>query len=49
MSSGEILPEAKDLSARWPTLDDTRKRQIIENITERVVVGEEDVGIDLCV
>ena len=47
-SSDEVLAEARDLYSRWPNLDRAEKRQIIENITEKVVVGEKEVTIDLC-
>ncbi|MGB7581763.1 MAG: hypothetical protein WBL85_04875 [Sedimentisphaerales bacterium] len=47
-SSDEVLNEARDLYSRWPNLDRAEKRQIIENITEKVVVGEKDITINLC-
>jgi len=48
LSSGEILTEAKDVYSRWPELEQTDKRQIIENIMEKIVIGKEDVAISLC-
>ena len=48
LSSDEILSEARDLYSRWPTLPFDDKRQILENITERIVIGDADVTIDLC-
>ncbi len=48
LSSDQILNEAKDLYTRWPSLEYEEKRKIIENITEKVVVGKEDIEIDLC-
>ena len=48
LSSDEILTEAKDLWTRWPTLPPEEKRQVIENITERVDIGKDEVAIHLC-
>jgi len=48
LASDEILNEAKDLYARWPELDQTEKRKVVENITEKIVVGKDDVAINLC-
>ena len=47
LSSDEILAEAKDLYTRWPTLAFEDKRKILESVTEQVVVGKDDVAIDL--
>jgi hypothetical protein len=47
-SSDEIINEARDLYSRWPNLARAEKRQIIEDITEKVVVGEKEVTISLC-
>lgn len=47
ISSDEILSEAKDLSSRWPSLDRAEKRRIIEQITDRITVGKDEVAIDL--
>ena len=48
LSSDQILNEAKDLYTRWPSLEDEEKRKIVESITEKVVVGKEDIDISLC-
>lgn len=48
LSSDEILTEAKDLYSRWPSLTFEEKRQVVEQITERVVIGKGDVTIELC-
>jgi len=47
-SSDEILSEARDLYSRWPRLNKEEKRKIIETITEKVIIGEEDIAINLC-
>jgi site-specific DNA recombinase len=48
ISSDQILNEAKDLYSRWPELNSNEKRKIIENITEKIVVGTDDITINLC-
>jgi len=48
MSSDEILSEAKDLYSRWPKLNQEEKRKIIETITENIIIGQEDITINLC-
>lgn len=48
LSSDEVLHEAQDLYGRWTTLGPEDKRKVIENITERIVVGKCEVSIDLC-
>ena len=48
LSSDEILTEARDLYTRWPGLEQEEKRKVIENITEKIVVGKDEVAINLC-
>ncbi|MCW5976504.1 MAG: recombinase family protein [Bryobacteraceae bacterium] len=48
LSSDQILTEAKDLHARWPDLERDEKRKVVENITEKIVVGRGEISIDLC-
>jgi site-specific DNA recombinase len=48
MSKDEILSEAKGLYSRWQQLDSDEKRKIVETITEKIIVGTEDVTINLC-
>lgn len=47
MSEEEVIAEARDLYARWPSLPSEEKRSIIESITEKIVVGQEDISISL--
>ena len=47
LSSDQIFNEAKDLYSRWSQLTSEEKRKIIENITEKIVIGKEDVTINL--
>jgi site-specific DNA recombinase len=48
VSSDEIFTRARDVYSHWPELEESAKRQIIENITEKIVVGKEDISINLC-
>ena len=48
VSRDEILTEARDLYSRWPELDPEEKRRIAESITERIVVGDAEVAVELC-
>lgn len=48
LSSDDVLHEAQDLYGRWQRLETDEKRKVIENITERIIVGKNDVTIDLC-
>jgi hypothetical protein len=47
LSRDQILSEAKDIYTRWPDLERDEKRAIIEHTLERVVVGKEDISIEL--
>ena len=47
LSSDRILTEAQDLYSRWEDLSPEEKRRIVENITERIIVGEGEVTIHL--
>lgn len=46
-SRDEALTEARDLASRWGDLPSEEKRQIVEAITERIVVGRTDIEITL--
>lgn len=48
LSSDQILNEARDLYSRWPDLQPTEKRKIIENITDRIVINQDEIDIHLC-
>jgi site-specific DNA recombinase len=48
LSSDDVLHEAQDLYSRWETLEQVEKRKIVENITERITIGKDDVTINLC-
>lgn len=47
LSRDEIVSEAQDLYGRWADLIPEEKRQIVENVVERVTVGKGTVSIDL--
>lgn len=47
LSSDQILAEARDLYGRWSQLESAEKRQIVENIAEKITIGEDEVAIDL--
>jgi hypothetical protein len=38
----------RDLHSSWPQLAKEEKRQIVENITDKILVGNEDISIHLC-
>jgi site-specific DNA recombinase len=48
LSSDQILNEARDLYSRWPMLTFEEKIKIIENITDKIIVGKDDITINLC-
>lgn len=48
LSSDQVLQEARDLYARWPQLAFEDKRAIVENITEQITIGKDEVAINLC-
>lgn len=47
LSSDEILAEAKDLHARWPSLTPLEKRNIVETITDKIIIEKDEVTIRL--
>ncbi|MDD5430678.1 MAG: recombinase family protein [Candidatus Pacebacteria bacterium] len=47
LSSEEVINEAKDLYSKWNDLTFEEKRRIIENITEKITIGKEDISIKL--
>lgn len=47
LSRDQTLSEAQDLASRWTDLAFEDRRQIVEAITERIVIGKEDVEINL--
>ena len=47
LSRDEVISEAQDLYGRWTDLIPEEKRQIVENVVERITVGKGEVSIDL--
>jgi site-specific DNA recombinase len=48
LSGEEVVAEAQDLYSRWSSLETDEKRRIIESITERIVIGQDEIDITLC-
>ena len=48
LSSDQIVNEARDLYGRWPKFTFDEKRRIVESITQEIVIGKDDVSINLC-
>jgi site-specific DNA recombinase len=47
LSSDQIVADAKDLYSRWSDLSFDEKRSVVENITENVTIGTDEVSIHL--
>jgi hypothetical protein len=47
LSSTEVISEARDLHSRWPKLLFEEKRQIIEGITDRIIIDDNEITIAL--
>ncbi len=47
LSEEEIITGAKDLYERWPKFPNEEKRRIIEAITEKIIIGKDEVEINL--
>ena len=47
LSAEEIASEAVNLHKSWPGLKPEEKRQIVETIVEKIIVGKGDVAINL--
>jgi len=47
LSRDEILSQAQDLYGRWSDLTAEEKRQIVEQIVEKITVSKDEVAIDL--
>jgi site-specific DNA recombinase len=48
LSSSVVVSEAQNLYNQWPSLPFEEKRRVIENITEKIVVGDGDISLELC-
>lgn len=47
LSSDQVLHEARGLNNRWEQYSNEEKRFIIDNITESITIGKEDIEIQL--
>ena len=47
LSEEEIILGARYLYERWPKLPDEEKRHIIEAITEKIIIGKDEIDINL--
>lgn len=47
LSQDEILTQGHDLYDHWPNLSRERKRQVVENLVERITIGREEISIEL--
>ncbi len=47
LSSAEVLAEAQTLYARWEELPFAERRSIVEVIVERIIVGTDEISIEL--
>ncbi len=48
LSADHVPTEASDLHARWPALSREEKQGIVESITESIVIGKDEIHINLC-
>jgi site-specific DNA recombinase len=48
LSSDKVISEAHDLYGRWPHLNREEKQQIVESITEKIIIGKDEVAVNLC-
>jgi site-specific DNA recombinase len=47
LSRDQILTEARDIYSRWPELQRNEKRSIIEHTLDRIIIGKDDIDIEL--
>ncbi len=47
LSSDEVFTEAKNLYDRWEKLTFEEKRLIVENITDKIIIGDTEISINL--
>ncbi|MGC3990839.1 MAG: recombinase family protein [Chthoniobacteraceae bacterium] len=47
-SSDQILNDSHGIQSRWPELDSSEKRKIVECITKKIEIGKDEIAIDLC-
>ena len=47
LSRDEVVSESQDLASRWSDLTSDEKRELVENITERITVGTDEIHIEV--
>jgi site-specific DNA recombinase len=48
LSSEQIMAEARDLHSRWPKMEHTDRRRIVELLVENIVIGQGEITLNLC-
>jgi site-specific DNA recombinase len=48
LSADSVFEEAEDLYSRWPSLSRDEKQRVAETITEKIIIGKDEVTINLC-
>ena len=48
LSAAEIASQASSLYDQWQTMRPEEKREIIEVITDKIIVGKDEITINLC-
>ena len=48
LSAEEIVTEAQNLHRVWPKMEPEEKRRIVEAITEKIVIGKDEIHLTLC-
>jgi site-specific DNA recombinase len=48
LSAEQIVTEAQNLHQMWPKMPVDDKRKIVEAITEKIVIGKDEIDITLC-
>ena len=47
LDNNQVLHDAKNLHKQWKTFTKEEKKRIVETITKSIIVGEEDIDINL--
>jgi site-specific DNA recombinase len=48
LSAEEIASQASNLYDHWQTMQPEEKRELVEVITDRIVIGKDEITINLC-
>ncbi len=46
-SVADVVANAQDLYSHWGDLEETEKRQIVETITDNILIGNDEITINL--